>query len=105
MAETEMPNWQHSRVFFFALGDLLLEWATQNPALAVINILPMVESAWAKCLEIGDQPTLEGSVNGRGSFLAAHNLAVLYDGLGNTGLATHYREMAAGMRSGQAERI
>lgn len=103
LAETEMPNWQHSPDFFFALGDLLLDWATQNPAQAVDKILPMVESAWTKCLEIGDQPTLEGSVNGRGSFLAAHNLAVLYDGLGNTELATRYREQAAGMRSGQAD--
>lgn len=103
LAEAEMPDWQHSPDFFFALGDLLLDWATQNPAQAVENILPMVESAWTKCLEIGDQPALEGSVNGRGSFLAAHNLAVLYDGLGNTELATHYREQAAGMRSEQAD--
>ncbi len=99
LAELEMPNWPHSPDFFFALGDLLLDWATRNPEQAVQDILPIVESSWAKCLEIGEQPALEGSVNGRGSFLAAHNLAVLYDGLGNAQQAAHYRRLAADLRS------
>lgn len=97
-AEQEMPHWQHSPDYFFALGDLLLEWATHNPAQALQDILPIVESSWAKCLEIGDQPALEGSVHGRGSHLAAHNLAVLYDGLGDARQAQHYRQLAASMR-------
>ena len=97
-AEQEMPHWQHSPDYFFALGDLLLEWATRNPAQALQDILPMVESSWSKCLEIGEQPALEGSVHGRGSHLAAHNLAVLYDGLGDTRQAQHYRDLAASMR-------
>ena len=99
-AEIEMPNWQHSPDYFFALGDLMLDWATRNPAQAVQEILPIVESSWSRCLEIGEQPELEGAVRGRGSYLAAHNLSVLYDGLGNTQLATHYRELAADMRTG-----
>ncbi len=99
LAEVEMPNWQHSPDFFFALGDLLLDWATRNPQQAVQDILPMVESSWAKCLEIGDQPEMEGSVNGRGSFLAAHNLAVLYDGLGNAEQAEHYRKLSDELRA------
>lgn len=95
LAEGEMPNWQHSPDFFFALGDLLLEWATLNPGSAYQELLPMVESSWLKCLEIGEQPTLGGTVTGRGSHLAAHNLAVLYDGLGDTPKADHYRQRAA----------
>jgi tetratricopeptide (TPR) repeat protein len=103
LAEIEMPNWQHSPDFYFALGDLLLDWAMRNPGQAVQDILPMVESSWAKCLEIGEQPALEGSVNGRGSFLAAHNLAVLYDGLGDAQQAAHYRQLAADLRSRNSE--
>jgi hypothetical protein len=43
---------------------------------------PMIESAWLRCLEIGERPDLEGSVAGRGSSLAARNLVVLYEGTG-----------------------
>ncbi|MDX1698414.1 MAG: glycosyltransferase family 2 protein [Thiohalobacterales bacterium] len=99
-AEQEMPNWPHSPDYFFALGDLLLEWATRNPEQALQEILPMVESSWSKCLEIGDQPALEGSVHGRGSHLAAHNLAVLYDGLGRKEQAEHFSALATRMRAG-----
>ena len=94
-AEDEMPNWQHSPDFFFVLGDVLLDWATLNPASAQQQLLPMVESCWLKCLELGEQPALAGAVAGRGSHLAAHNLAVLYDGLGDTSQAAHYRALAS----------
>ncbi|HEY0490379.1 MAG TPA: glycosyltransferase [Telluria sp.] len=95
LAEAEMPNWQQSPDFFFALGDLLLDWATLNPATAYEELLPVVESSWLRCLEIGEQPALSGSVTGRGSYLAAYNLAVLYDGLGDPAKAGHYRTLAA----------
>jgi hypothetical protein len=81
LAEAAMPHWQHSPDFFFALGDLLLDWATVAPARAG-ELLPMIESAWLRCLEIGERPDLEGSVAGRGSKLAARNLVVLYEGTG-----------------------
>jgi hypothetical protein len=81
LAEAAMPHWQHSPDFFFALGDLLLDWATEEPARAG-ELLPMIESAWLRCLEIGERPELEGSVAGRGSTLAARNLIVLYEGTG-----------------------
>ena len=44
--------------------------------------LPMIESSWLRALEIGEQPELQDTVRGRGSFLAAHNLAVLHASLG-----------------------
>jgi hypothetical protein len=81
LAEAAMPHWQHSPDFFFALGDLLLDWATEEPTRAS-ELLPMIESAWLRCLEIGERPDLEGSVAGRGSTLAARNLVVLYEGTG-----------------------
>ena len=94
LAESEMPNWQHSPDFFFALGDLMLDWATLNSAIAFEELLPIAESSWLTCLQLGDQPALAGSVTGRGSHLAAHNLAVLYDGMGNVDKAAFYRELA-----------
>ena len=45
----------------------------------------MIESSWLRALEIGERPQLQDTVRGRGSFLAAHNLAVLHDGLGADG--------------------
>ena len=55
----------------------------------------MAETAWVRCLEIGERPELTGAVAGRGSYLAAHNLAVILDGTGNTEQAAHYRQLAA----------
>lgn len=95
LAEAEMANWQHSPDFFFALGDLMLDWAVRNPAAAYDELLPVAESSWLRCLEIGEQPGLAGSVTGRGSHLAAHNLAVLYEGLGDSANAARYRALAA----------
>lgn len=81
LAESEMPNWQHSADFFFTLGDVLLSHAVTHTDEAE-TLLPMIEACWTRCMEIGDTPALEGSVHGRGSHLAAHNLAVFYDSLG-----------------------
>ena len=81
LAEQNMATWSQSPDFFFALGDVLLDWATEEPTRAG-ELLPMIESAWLRCLEIGERPDLEGSVAGRGSTLAARNLVVLYEGTG-----------------------
>lgn len=43
----------------------------------------LAQDCWERCLEIGEAPGLEDSVAGRGSFLAAHNLAVVRGGLGH----------------------
>lgn len=94
LADLEMDNWLDSPDYYFALGDLLLDWATRNPASAMEELLPMVEASWLKCLEIGERPELEGAVAGRGSYLAAHNLAVLYDTMGDAARAAHFRALA-----------
>ena len=90
LAEGEMARWPESPDFFFALGDLLLDWATEQPERAG-ELLPMIESAWLRCLEIGERPDLEGAVAGRGSVLAASNLAVLYEGTGRADDAARMR--------------
>ncbi|MEY4907680.1 MAG: hypothetical protein RL260_1398, partial [Pseudomonadota bacterium] len=75
-ASDSMARWDRSPDFFFALGDLMLDWAASEPARAG-ELLPMIEGAWQRCLEIGERPDLDGTVHGRGSHLATHNLGVL----------------------------
>jgi glycosyltransferase involved in cell wall biosynthesis len=65
--------------YFFAVGDLLLDFAADCPQHAT-QLLPMIEAAWQRCLAIGERPDLDGAVAGRGSHLAAHNLALLRAG-------------------------
>ena len=63
----------------------------------------MIEASWLRALEIGERPQLQDTVRGRGSFLAAHNLAVLHESLGDAAKARHWRGQAAAMR-GQGDR-
>jgi glycosyltransferase involved in cell wall biosynthesis len=93
LAQPEMERWADSPDFFFALGDLFLDWAAREPARAD-ELLPMIESAWKRCLEIGERPDLEGAVAGRGSWLAARNLVVFYEGTGRSAEAARLREAA-----------
>ncbi|MBN8486614.1 MAG: glycosyltransferase family 2 protein [Burkholderiales bacterium] len=81
LAEAELARWSDSPDFFFALGDLLLDWAAQAPERAA-ELVPMIEAAWQRCLAIGERPDLEGAVAGRGSHLAERNLALLHQLLG-----------------------
>jgi glycosyltransferase involved in cell wall biosynthesis len=76
LAEAEMPNWPDSPDFYFVLGDVLLDFAASQPDQAA-DLLPMIENAWRQCLQIGENPKLEGAVHGRGSHLARHNLDAL----------------------------
>ncbi len=73
-AEAEMPRWPASPDFFFVLSNVLLDQAAADPAAAVGQWLPLVAGALERCLEIGERPDLEGSMQGCGSHLARHNL-------------------------------
>lgn len=81
LAEQSMDAWQESPDFFFALGNLFLDKAQLEPEQALAQWLPMAEAAWQRCLDIGERPMLTGAVAGRGSHLAAHNLAVVRAGM------------------------
>jgi glycosyltransferase involved in cell wall biosynthesis len=98
LAESEMARWGHSPDFFFTLGDLLLDWAAAQPQHAP-TLLPMIEASWLRALDIGENPALQDTVQGRGSFLAALNLAVLYDGVGDAAKAHNWREQALRLRA------
>jgi hypothetical protein len=54
-------------------------------------MLEVAEAAWRKCLQIGEQPMIVGSVRGRGSNLAAHNLALVLEGTGRLNEASIIR--------------
>jgi hypothetical protein len=90
-AEARMADCADSPDFFFALGDLMLDWAAEDPSQGA-TALPLAEAAWLRCLELGERPDQPGSVQGRGSHLAAHNLAVVYEGLGDAERARALRE-------------
>jgi len=77
LAEDAMATWYESPDFFFEVGCLALDRAAETPARALDTWLPLAVSAWERCLAIGERPDLEGSVRGRGSDLAQHNLSVL----------------------------
>ena len=72
----------------------LLDGAADEPARAD-EWVPLIESCWQRCLAIGERPDLEGAVAGRGSHLAAGNLALLYDMQGRPHDAAQYRAWAA----------
>jgi glycosyltransferase involved in cell wall biosynthesis len=93
-AQRELARWGESPDFFFALGDLLLDWAADEPSTAA-QLLPLIESAWQRCLALGERPDLEGAVAGRGSHLAAGNLVLLYEQLGQPEQADAYRKLLA----------
>jgi glycosyltransferase involved in cell wall biosynthesis len=95
LADAEVSAWTDSPDFYFAVGDLYLECAAHQPDRAVADFLPIVESAWKRCLEIGERPDLDGAVAGRGGRMAAHNLAAFYESLGQEALAARYRAIAA----------
>jgi len=90
LAESQLAVCGDSPDFFFALGDLLLDRAADAPEQAEA-LLPMMEAAWRRCLEIGERPDLPGAVAGRGSHLAAHNLALVLDFMGQAAAAAALR--------------
>ena len=90
LAQAESAHWQQSPDFHFTLGDLLLDWALHDPQRAP-QLLPRIESSWLRAVAIGERPELQDSVSGRGSWLAAHNLAVFHESLGHAADARHWR--------------
>ena len=93
LAESRQDVWAGSPDYWFVVGDLLLDFVCSQPELAE-NLMPLIESSWLRCLEIGERPDLEGAVHGRGSYLAAQNLAVIYEGSGRSAEAVRYRKLA-----------
>jgi tetratricopeptide (TPR) repeat protein len=88
-------HWPNSSDVHFAFGNICLDAALCDPLSALEVWLPAAEQAWKRCLEIGENNQHNGHISGRGSYLAAQNLAVLYDGLGRGTSASRYQKLAA----------
>jgi hypothetical protein len=85
------PQLSGSPDFHFTVGDMMLDWtATAAPQWAPA-LLELAERAWRRCLEIGERPDQPAAVHGRGSYLAAFNLALVLEGTGRTEEATNLR--------------
>jgi glycosyltransferase involved in cell wall biosynthesis len=97
MAERERPAWDHSPDFHFLLGDLLLDAALGQPASAAER-LPRIEQAWLRAIAIGERPDLPDSLRGRGSYLAAQNLAAFHASLGHAAEASQWQARARAWR-------
>ena len=99
-----MEEWSGSPDYFYMLGHLMFEAAAQNAAQAEKQWLPMAESAFLKCLEIGEQPKLDAAVFGRGSFAAAKYLALTYRAQADTLAikANHFSNLARQMQENTA---
>lgn len=82
LAQEHMATWSESPDFYFVVGNLALDRAMIDPDAALDQWLPLAATCWGRCLEIGERPDLEGSVQGRGSHLARHNLDVLKGQMG-----------------------
>jgi tetratricopeptide (TPR) repeat protein len=98
LAQAQHDRYGDSPDYCFALGDLLLGWAAHEPSRSAA-LIPVIESAWQRAVAIGERPELPDSVHGRGSFLPAHNLAVLYAGLNRHDEAERWRAREQAMRA------
>ena len=94
-----MNDFMQSAQYFFDMGNLFLNMGGAHPEEAMSKWLPMAESAWMKCLEIGECPSSDSYSIGFGSFLAAKNIAVIYGVLGNTNQENKYLQLAEKLKS------
>ncbi|NTU21786.1 glycosyltransferase family 2 protein [Brevibacillus sp. HB1.2] len=67
--------------FHFAQGMFYMDYVLSNTA-AHIDKLPRIEASFHTCLELGDRKEL-GGIIGAGTFLAAYNLGVYYEVIGD----------------------
>jgi glycosyltransferase involved in cell wall biosynthesis len=99
LVDAEQDNWDGSADFYFAVAELYLEWASRNVEIAHDELLPVVEAAWLRCLRIGENTEMDGSIEGSGSFRAAANLANFYRILGAADEAARFDQAALTMRN------
>jgi len=99
LASEAMEDLGHLSNYQFTLGDICLDGAVARPDEALDQWLPLAEAAWLRCLAIGECPDQDGWVAGRGSYLAAHNLHAIYDGLGDRERSIAYRQLSERLRS------
>lgn len=93
LAEQEQALSSLSADYYFALGNLYLDYAITYPKQAA-EIIPKIEQCWLNCIKQGEAYGVNGAVAGRGSYLAAYNLAVFYRSLGFEAKYQRYDQLA-----------
>lgn len=92
MAEKERALSTLSPDYYFILGNLYLDFAISEPKKGKA-LLSNIETCWLNCLTIGEVSGVNGAVGGRGSYLAAHNLAAFYQSLGQQEKYLYYSNL------------
>lgn len=92
--DAEHPYLTDNPDFHFVSGLIFLE-ALIKRGNAVREDLMQIEHCFLKCLELGESPYHDG-IEGVGSFLAAYNLGVFYEVIGQKNKAFQYYKIAAG---------
>jgi len=105
LLQAEERNWSQSADFCFVAGDLYLECASRDQANALTRWLPQAEASWLRCLEIGERDDLDGAMAGRGGYMAAHNLAALYETFGLCDQAVRYHALTQSLRLALSESL
>lgn len=93
LIQAEQKNLSRRPDFHFACGMFYMDYVLGNVA-AHVDKLPRIEECFLRCLELGEHKETS-SVVGTGSFLAAYNLGVYYEVIGDIGKAVHYYQMSA----------
>ncbi|GAB47503.1 hypothetical protein [Mobilicoccus pelagius] len=97
LLDAEATRWQHSPDLAFLAGDLFFEMLLTS-AVPAPELVTLAETSWLRCLDLGERPGLSGAVHGRGSFLAAQNLGVLFLVLGQGEESQRWADRAGELR-------
>jgi len=89
LIDIETIQYSNSAEFWFIVGSFCMDLAQARPA-NTNHALSLMETAFLRCLEIGERPNGEG-ILGRGSYLAAQNLYALYVATNQTERAETFR--------------
>jgi len=90
IAGNEVEWLEKSPDFAFSIAQFLLEYAIDTQDFSVIG---NIENGYLKCLELGRAGVKE-IVIGVSTYLAAYNLAVFYESIGNETKAKEYYELS-----------
>lgn len=86
----------------FAIGTTMINWAPECPSDAQTTLIPIAVESFLRCLEIGKQMPDETLIAGTDSWLAAHNLTLLYrEALGDHATAAAFAELEASLKPGK----
>lgn len=103
LAADEMANWGHSADFHYAAAEVMFAQFQAHPGQGA-QLLPMIEHCLTTALKLGDTLDLSGAMAGRGSYLAAEKLWVLYKAKGDHERADQFDRLREQMHQEHKDR-